>query len=218
MTCNTILGSWQDILRKTFLASGKQNHQTFLPMFVHEACFGVCIKGWPWAPADPAASLGPSLLTTLLIAVRPPQGRVPASPPMPSFAYFVLHNCKSYVLREEQSLSGCEGSRSSQCLGSRRLWESRRQGQSPPMGMASSPTSLVLPATGCARPSTNAVVIPGTVALILACMFSFSHLFPLLWTGGSSHLWDKVEPLHQQEELSGTLLRCFLGFFCLLVP
>lgn len=113
MTCNTILGSWQDILRKTFLASGKQNHQMFLPMLVHEACFGVCIKGWPWAAADPAASLGPSLLTTIITAVRPPQGRVPAPPPMPSHAYFVLPNCKSCVLREEQSLSGREGSRSS---------------------------------------------------------------------------------------------------------
>lgn len=33
----------------------KQNHQTSLPMLVHEACVGVCMEGWPWAPADPSS-------------------------------------------------------------------------------------------------------------------------------------------------------------------
>lgn len=44
------------------------------------------------------------------------------------------------------------------------------------MGMASSPTSLVFLGTGCAMPSTNAVVMLGTVVFILAFILSFSPL------------------------------------------
>lgn len=194
----------------------KQNHQMFLPMLVHESCFDVCAsraglghqqtKQLPLAfPFPPPSSLLQGHLRGVFLHLRPCY-HLPIS-------YCTIANC---LLREEQMLPVCEGSRSSWCLGSRRLWKSRRQCQSFPMGMASSPTSLVLPGTGCRMPSTNAVVIPGTVALIFTFIFSFSPLFPLLWAGGGSHLWDKVEPLQQQEELSGTLFGW--GFFGLLVP
>lgn len=65
-------------------------------------------------------------------------------------------------------LSGCEESKSSQCLDSRRLREIRRQCQSSPMGMTLPPASLVLSVAGCGMPHTDSVVMPGTVALLLA--------------------------------------------------
>lgn len=177
VTCNTMLGSWQDIPRKTFLTLGNRTAKHFCQHVSMKVCFGVC----PWRAVlwhKQTKQLPLALPTTLLIAARPPRAYVPAPPPMPSSCCFKLHDCKLPVLREEILLSGCEGSKGSQCLGFRGLKEIRRQCQSSPTGMASPPASLVLPGAGCGMPHTDVMVMPGIVVLLLTFTFSFSPLFP----------------------------------------
>jgi len=179
-----------------------------------KACFGFC-PSRAGLGHEQTKQLPLAIPTTLLLAARLPRGHVPAPPPTTSSSFFILHNCKSLVLGDQQSLSRCEGSKSSQCSGSRKLRKTRRQSQSSPMGMASPPTSVVLPEAGCGTPYTDAVVMPGTVALLLAFAFSFSPLFLFLWTGVAAIREMRWSPSSSKESHHTGTLR---GFFSLLVP
>lgn len=108
VACDTILGSWQDILRKTFLALGNQTIELFCQHLSVKACFAVCLSRAVLGHKQ-TKQLPLALPTTLLIAARAPWGHVPAPLPAPSSSFLIFLNCKSPVLGEGPSLSGCEG-------------------------------------------------------------------------------------------------------------
>lgn len=91
VTCKTILGSWQDILRKTFLASRNKTTKRFCQCLSMRLAVVSVHQGLALGTSRPSIFPWPFPPTTLFIAAWPPHGCIPAPSPMPSSVFLVLH-------------------------------------------------------------------------------------------------------------------------------
>lgn len=213
VTCNTILGSWQDIPRKTFLTSGNKTVKRFCQRVSMKVCFGVC----PWRAVlwhKQTNQLPLALPTTLVIAARPLQVMFLHHHPCHrlAFSYCMIANCLHLERRNySQDVKGAKapstwatgGSKKSGGSVSPLPWEWPHHPH---------PWSSQEPAVGCH-------ILMSWSCLGLLCSSSLSYFLFLLSSlpldGGGSCPWDEMEPLQQQ---GGSSDRHTVWGFSLLLP